>query len=132
MEMLAGTTNEIWAELFALMVTGHDGEHVTPAGNPLIPTETAPVKPFTPVTEIVTGVLVVPICVLNDTGATVMEKSIGFRAGRVGRDSVSGTSFADKPCVFATARGAIRICSRDAGGEEIPSHPTSTAAATNT
>ena len=38
-------------------------------------TETAPEKPSDPVTEILTGALVVPICVFTEPGATEIEKS---------------------------------------------------------
>jgi hypothetical protein len=71
----AGITNDTCAEPFVLIVSGQDGEHTTPPGNPLMATETAPEKPFDPVTEIVTGVLVVPIFVFTEPGATEIEKS---------------------------------------------------------
>ena len=74
-EALGGITNDTCAELLALIVTGQEGEQAVPAGSPLIATETDPEKPFDPATEIVTGALVVPICVLTDAGDTLREKS---------------------------------------------------------
>ena len=57
------------------MVRGQDGEQATPAGSPLTATETDPENPFKPVTETVTGALVVPAWVLTDEGDTEIEKS---------------------------------------------------------
>lgn len=72
-----GTTNDTCAEVPALIVRGQDGEQATPVGRPLMFTDTGLENPFKPVTETLTGALVVPVWVLTDEGETESEKSGG-------------------------------------------------------
>jgi hypothetical protein len=74
-DAFAGTTNDTCADALALIDREQEGEQVTPDGNPPTATATDPVNPFNPVTETVTGALVVPAAVVTDEGETEIEKS---------------------------------------------------------
>ena len=68
-------TKDSWPEELALIVNGQEGEQAMPAGNPLTAMETGPENPFKPLTETVTGALVVPIFELTVKTETDTEKS---------------------------------------------------------
>src|SRR5713101_2949884 len=55
--------------------SGDAGDEITPGGNPLIATFTAPLKPFCPTTEITTAGLMVPTVMVSVEGFTAKLKS---------------------------------------------------------
>src|SRR6267143_1246123 len=68
-------TKLIEADEFAASVKGQPGEQPAPAGSPLTDTETGPENPFEPVTETVTGAVVVPTSASIDVAETESAKS---------------------------------------------------------
>ena len=59
-DALAGTTKDSCAEELALIEIGQDGEQAIPLDSAATDIETVPENPFKPLTETVTGALVVP------------------------------------------------------------------------
>jgi hypothetical protein len=88
-----------WDE-FALTVKGKVGLVVAPAGKPEIATDTRPVKPFVPTTEIVMGALPHPCIALTVPGESEIVKSGEAVGGVFGAEG-------DLPGVPQAARQAV-------------------------